>query len=201
MATAPAASTHPRRAVAAAALRSADAVCFDVDSTVVTVEGIDEFAAFAGKKAEVAALTAAAMGGSVKFQDALAARLGIIQPTTSLLARFLAEHPFAFTPGVRDFIAALRGRGTAVFLVSGGFTQMIHPVADSLGIPRGDVYANTILFDGCGCVAGRGVGPAAASLRTKDCPLVAVWALPPCASAAGAGARPLLLFCVPPSLP
>jgi phosphoserine phosphatase len=148
-----------RRAAAAATLRSADAVCFDVDSTVVTVEGIDEFAAFAGKKAEVAALTAAAMGGSVKFQDALAARLGIIQPTTALLARFLAEHPFAFTPGVRDFIASLRGRGTSVFLVSGGFTQMIHPVADSLGIPRADVFANTILFDRCaGWVAGESSG-------------------------------------------
>ena len=138
----------PRRAAAVAALRGAHAVCFDVDSTVITVEGIDELAAFAGKKAAVAALTAQAMGGSVRFEDALAARLALISPTADLLARFLAAHPFAFTPGVRELVAHLQRRGTAVYLVSGGFTQMIHPVADALGVPRGNVFANTILFGG-----------------------------------------------------
>jgi phosphoserine phosphatase len=47
-------------------------VCFDVDSTVCTDEGIDELAAFCGAGVAVAALTARAMGGSVPFQDALA---------------------------------------------------------------------------------------------------------------------------------
>ena len=131
------------------ALHSAQAVCFDVDSTVITVEAIDEFAAFAGKKEQVAAMTAAAMGGSVRFEDALAARLGLIQPTAALLAGFLAAHPFTFTPGVRELVAGLRQRGTDVYLVSGGFTQMIYPVADTLGVPRTAVYANTILFDRC----------------------------------------------------
>jgi HAD superfamily phosphoserine phosphatase-like hydrolase len=149
-AVASAASTHPpARAAAMASLRSAHAVCFDVDSTVITVEAIDEFAAFAGKKAEVAELTAKAMGGSVLFQDALAARLSLINPTSDLLARFLREHPFEFTPGVRDVIGHLQRRGTSVYLVSGGFTQMINPVADVLGITRANVYANTILFAGC----------------------------------------------------
>ena len=127
-------------------LKIADAVCFDVDSTVITVEAIDEFAAFAGKKAEVAELTAKAMGGSVFFQDALAARLKIINPTSALLTNFLKEHPFEFTPGIRDVIKRLQKRGTSVYLVSGGFTQMIFPVADVLSIPRSQVYANTILF-------------------------------------------------------
>jgi phosphoserine phosphatase len=135
-------------------LRSAQAVCFDVDSTVITVEAIDEFAAFAGKKQEVAALTAKAMGGSVPFHEALEARLGIIQPTQTLLDRFLLAHPFQFAPGVRDVIARLQSRGTPVYLVSGGFTQMINPVADALSIPRSRVYANTILFDGAGRYAG-----------------------------------------------
>lgn len=130
-------------------LSRSKAVCFDVDSTVITVEGIDEFAAFAGKKAEVAALTARAMGGSVPFEEALAARLALIQPTRAMLDRFVAEHAFEFTDGVQDFMSHLRKRGTEVFLVSGGFTQMIWPVADRLGIPRGNVFANTILFDEC----------------------------------------------------
>lgn len=124
-------------------------MCFDVDSTVITVEGIDEFAAFAGKKAEVAALTAKAMGGSVRFEDALAARLELIQPTREMLDRFVDGHAFIFTEGVQEFMLALRKRGVELFLVSGGFTQMIWPVADRLGIPRSNVFANTILFDEC----------------------------------------------------
>lgn len=140
------ASAASKRAAAEAALRGAHAVCFDVDSTVITVEAIDEFAAFCGKKEEVAALTARAMGGSVPFQDALAARLEIIAPTREGLAAFLRGHPFTLTPHVADVMARLRARGAAVYLVSGGFTQMIHPLADALGLPRSHVFANTILF-------------------------------------------------------
>jgi phosphoserine phosphatase len=109
-----------------------------------------EFAAFAGKKEAVAALTAKAMGGSVKFEDALASRLSLINPTAELLARFLVEHKFEFTEGLVDFMDQLKARGVDIYLVSGGFTQMIHPVADILSIPRERVFANTILFDDAG---------------------------------------------------
>jgi phosphoserine phosphatase len=128
------------------AIRGAQAFAFDVDSTVITTEGIDELAAFAGKKAEVAALTAAAMGGSIPFDQALEARLRLIAPTRALLEAFLAAHPPAFTPGVQAVVAALHARGTHVYLVSGGFTQMIHPIAAALGIAKERVFANTILF-------------------------------------------------------
>lgn len=131
---------------ALSAIRAAQAFAFDVDSTVITTEGIDELAAFAGRKQEVAALTSQAMGGSMPFDRALEARLRIISPTRALLASFLAAHPPVFTPGVQAVVAALHARGTHVYLVSGGFTQMIHPVADALGIARSRVYANTILF-------------------------------------------------------
>merc|ERR1719453_804280 len=67
-------------------LREADAVCFDVDSTVITSEGIDDLAAHLetikpGVGAKVAELTAQAMGGNVPFHDALAARLDAMQPS------------------------------------------------------------------------------------------------------------------------
>jgi phosphoserine phosphatase len=142
------------RARALAALRGARAVCFDVDSTVITVEAIDELAAFAGAREAVAALTAAAMGGGMDFRSALSARLALIRPSASLLASFLAAHAFEWTPGVRELVAALRRRGADVFLVSGGFTQMIHPLADALGLPRAHVHANTLLFGPAGEYAG-----------------------------------------------
>ena len=129
-----------------AILQRAGAFCFDVDSTVITTEGIDELAGFAGKRAEVSALTASAMGGTTPFHEALDARLRLIAPTAPMLGRFLEAHPFALTPGVAAVVARLHARGAHVYLVSGGFTQMIHPVADALAIPRGRVFANTILF-------------------------------------------------------
>lgn len=90
------------------ALRAAACVCFDVDSTVITTEGIDELAAFAGKRDAVAAMTAAAMGGKVPFHEALEARLRVIAPTQALLAGFLAAHPHQLTPRMAEVVAALR---------------------------------------------------------------------------------------------
>jgi phosphoserine phosphatase len=130
------------------------AFCFDVDSTVITTEGIDELAAFANKKAEVAALTARAMGGAMPFHEALEARLSIIRPSATLVADFLSRHPHKLTFGVRELVATLHARGTHVFLVSGGFTQMIFPVAQELAIPRERVFANTLLFGEDGAYAG-----------------------------------------------
>eukprot|EP01062_Namystynia_karyoxenos_P018195 TRINITY_DN16763_c0_g1_i1.p1 TRINITY_DN16763_c0_g1~~TRINITY_DN16763_c0_g1_i1.p1 ORF type:complete len:234 (+),score=78.40 TRINITY_DN16763_c0_g1_i1:82-783(+) len=136
--------------------RAADAVCFDVDSTVCIDEGIDELAASLGKGKEVAAWTAKAMGGSMTFQEALTARLEIMKPTRQQLDRLIAQRPPAqlLTPGVAELIRTLRARGTAVYLISGGFTQMIHPVAAHLGLPRDHVIANTILFSPDGAYAG-----------------------------------------------
>ena len=135
-----------RLQAAVAAFKNARAVCFDVDSTVLTVEAIDEFAAFVGRASIVTALTTTAMNGRMSFRESLEASLGAIQPTTQLLQKFLEAHPFVLTPHVRELISSLQRRGTRCFLVSGGFTQMIYPVADTLGVDRADVFANTILF-------------------------------------------------------
>ena len=122
-------------------------MCFDVDSTVCTDEGIDELAAFCGAGEAVAALTARAMGGAMPFQDALAARLALIRPSRARVDAFLAAHPPRLSPGIEALVSALHAHRKRVFLVSGGFTQMIHPVADLLSIPRDNVFANTLLFD------------------------------------------------------
>lgn len=141
-------------AAAQAVLAKANAVCFDVDSTVITEEGIDVLAEHCGAGAKVAEMTASAMGGSMKFEDALAARLELIQPSRHDVAACLAAHPFALSPGLEGLVQALQARGTAVYLVSGGFRLMIDPVATRLGVPLENVYANTILFDDAGNYAG-----------------------------------------------
>eukprot|EP00579_Thalassiosira_antarctica_P004997 CAMPEP_0201900046 /NCGR_PEP_ID=MMETSP0902-20130614/51566_1 /ASSEMBLY_ACC=CAM_ASM_000551 /TAXON_ID=420261 /ORGANISM="Thalassiosira antarctica, Strain CCMP982" /LENGTH=306 /DNA_ID=CAMNT_0048433607 /DNA_START=34 /DNA_END=954 /DNA_ORIENTATION=+ len=128
-------------------LSKANAVCFDVDSTVILEEGIDVLADTLGKGPEVAAWTAKAMDGNIKFEDALAARLEIIKPSKSDIASCLEKHPLQLSPGVAKLVEVLQKRGTDVFLVSGGFRLMIEPVAKHLGVSVENIYANTILFD------------------------------------------------------
>lgn len=87
------------------------------------------------------------MGGTTKFEDALAARLALMRPSRQSVADFISAHPPRLSPGVPDLVARLHARGTRVYLVSGGFRAIIDPIADTLSIPRGNVYANTILFN------------------------------------------------------
>jgi phosphoserine phosphatase len=122
-------------------------VCFDVDSTVCTDEGIDELAAFLGKGEEVAEMTNKAMGGGVGFREALEMRLSVMQPTKQSVETYLANNEPKISPGVPELFDALRANGKTVYLVSGGFRQMIAPVAARLGVPPENIFANNILFN------------------------------------------------------
>ena len=92
-------------------------------------------------------LSSRAMGGSTKFEDALAARLGLMKPSRAQIEEFIAKNPPKLSPGIPELVQELQDRGTKVFLVSGGFRAVIEPIADSLNIPRSHVFANSILFD------------------------------------------------------
>ncbi|KAH8058260.1 phosphoserine phosphatase [Aureococcus anophagefferens] len=131
------------------ALRGADA-----DSTLISEEGIDVLAAHCGAGEAVAAWTAKAMGGGVKFEDA-AARLELIEPSRADVEACLAAHPPQVTPGAEALCAALAARGTLVYVVSGGFRCMIEPTAlSSFGVPSDRVFANHILWDEAGNYVG-----------------------------------------------
>ena len=83
-------------------LKSADTFCFDVDSTLIRSESIDDLAAFLGVGEQVQKITADAMGGSMNFTVALRLRLDLMRPSKSDIARFQAKHPFLLTDGVRN---------------------------------------------------------------------------------------------------
>jgi len=158
------------------ALAHADAVCFDVDSTVITEEGIDVLAASLGKGPAVSAWTLKAMEGDTKFEDALAARLDIMKPSRDSVTKCLAAHPLQFSPGVEPLIEELRKKGVAVYLISGGFRSMIEPIAKQLGISKTNIIANTIEYDADGAYTGfdrteltsRDMGKPAAVQSIKD---------------------------------
>ena len=130
--------------------QKADAVCFDVDSTVCQDEAIDEFANFLGKGKEVALCTQQAMGGNMSFREALRLRLNLMHPTRAQMEEYADSHKIRLTNGISELISELQQRNIPVYLISGGFRRLILPIADLLGIPRSHVYANELLFDGNG---------------------------------------------------
>ncbi len=106
-------------------LRLADyrVAAFDMDSTLISIECIDEIADVAGRKAEVAAITEAAMRGEItNFQQSLRRRLALLKgvPASALLE--VAQNRMRLNPGVETFVAACRTAGLHTLLVSGGFT-------------------------------------------------------------------------------
>lgn len=138
----------PKQALMAAKIiKQSHVVCFDVDSTVICEEGIDELADYCGKGSEVARLTKEAMGGSMTFQDALRIRLNIIKPSQQQVSDFIKQRPSTLSRNLKRFVAQLKADGKQVFLISGGFDCLIAPVAAELGIPLSNMYANKMLFD------------------------------------------------------
>ncbi|CAG9822973.1 unnamed protein product [Phaedon cochleariae] len=135
-------------------LRNTDAVCFDVDSTVIQEEGIDELARFCKKGEEVANLTTQAMSGTMTFQESLRVRLDIIQPSLSQLKEFIRTKPATLTPGIRKLVDLLHSRQIPVFLISGGFKSIIAPIASQLQIPYENIFANRMKFYFTGEFAG-----------------------------------------------
>lgn len=127
-----------------------DAVVFDCDSTLSTLEGIDELAAIAGVREEVAALTNQAMNGDVPLEAVYGKRLELIRPGRADLAVIAREYLDTLVPGAKQTIAALQARGVAVAIVSGGLRDAILPLANALGIDEANLFAVPLEFDGNG---------------------------------------------------
>ena len=124
----------------------ADAVCFDVDSTVIQEEGMDELAKFCGKGEQIASLTKQVMRGNLTFRQSLTVGLNIIKPSQKQITEFLRKHPPKLTPGIKSLIQALHDENKQVYLVSGGFHCLISPVAAQLNIPLENIRANRLKF-------------------------------------------------------
>ncbi len=104
-------------------LRQFGLVAFDMDSTLISIECIDEIAAAAGRKAEVAAITEAAMRGEIAdYAESLARRLALLRGVPAEALEAVYTQRLALNPGVEAFVAACREAGLKTVLVSGGFT-------------------------------------------------------------------------------
>ena len=118
-------------------------VFFDVDSTLVTIEGIDELA---GGNPEIARLTAAAMNGEIALDEVYGRRLEIIRPTLHQVEDLGQLYIRSLVTGAEATIRALHDAGVQVRLVTAGIAQAIAPLAAHLGIAAGAVHAVPLLF-------------------------------------------------------
>jgi phosphoserine phosphatase len=136
------------RMLAAPTPRLADfrLAAFDMDSTLISIECIDEIAAAAGRKAEVAAITEAAMRGELPdYAASLHARLALLQGVPVTALQQVLDTRLTLNPGVEAFVAACHAAGLATLLVSGGFTFFSAPVRQRLGI--GFMRSHELEFD------------------------------------------------------
>ena len=116
-------------------LRDFKLIAFDMDSTLINIECVDEIADAAGRRAEVAAITEAAMRGDITdYKESLRQRVALLKGVTvGHMEQVFAER-LRFNPGAKELITAAKAAGLTTLLVSGGFTFFADRVKASLGI-------------------------------------------------------------------
>jgi len=136
-------------------LRLADfkLVAFDMDSTLIAIECVDEIADVAGKKAEVAAITEAAMRGEIAdYKESLRRRVALLKGVPASALQRVYDERLRFNPGAERLVAACKAAGLKTLLVSGGFTFFTDHVRDRLGF---DFTRSNVLEIANGALTGR----------------------------------------------
>src|SRR6185437_10848590 len=136
-------------------LRLADfgLIAFDMDSTLITIECVDEIAKVAGKGAEVAAITEAAMRGEIAdYKESLRRRVALLEGVPEAALQRVYDERLRLNPGAEALVAACRDAGLKTLLVSGGFTFFSDRVRDRLGI---DFTRSNVLEIEAGALTGR----------------------------------------------
>jgi phosphoserine phosphatase len=137
----------------------------DMDSTMITIECIDELADYAGIKPEIAAVTEAAMRGELDFEEALRSRVALLAGLSEdVVAQCLRER-VKIMPGALELVTAIHASGGNAVLVSGGFTHFAEPVGQLIGFDR--VIANRLGFSN-GALNGTVEGPIVGAQTKKD---------------------------------
>lgn len=141
--------------VAGPLLQGPQLVVMDVDSTFITCEVIEEIAEAAGTREEVTRITEQAMRGEIDFAESLARRVATLAGVPASFLHEVAAR-VSYTPGAEDLVRAVQRRGGHVGLVSGGFIEIVAPLAERLDIDL--VRANRLEVDDRGLLTGRTLG-------------------------------------------
>jgi len=114
----------------------------DMDSTMITVECIDELADYAGIKAQIAEITERAMRGELDFAGALHERVALLKGLADAAIDQCRTERVKIMPGAKALVRTMKQRGARTLLVSGGFTRFTGPVAEEIGFD--DAVANVL---------------------------------------------------------
>jgi len=128
----------------------------DMDSTLITIETIDELADLVGLKPQVAAITARAMRGEIEYDESLRERVALLEGLPESALDRVYDERLKLTPGAEKLLAAVRRAGIRTLLVSGGFTRITARLQPRLGLDY--ACANT-LDSSDGKLTGRIAGP------------------------------------------
>jgi phosphoserine phosphatase len=145
--------------VVAPGLRLADfrLAAFDMDSTLITIECVDEIADYVGRKAEVAAITEAAMRGEIAdYDESLRRRVALLAGLPETTLEQVWEERVRLSPGAEPLVAALRAAGLRTLVVSGGFTFFTERLRRRLGL---DLSRSNLFEVAEGRLTGRLLGP------------------------------------------
>jgi phosphoserine phosphatase len=206
------ASTDPvRQAVAAAAFAAGIDATFveagrrldefkllvmDMDSTLITIECIDEIADMQGLKPQVAAITEAAMRGELEFRDSLIRRVALLEGLDAGALQRVVDERLQLSPGAERMLASAKAAGLKTLLVSGGFTFFTDRMQARLGLDY--TRANTLeIIDGK--LTGRVLGEivdAEAKRRTVESTCTLLGAIPSQAIVMGDGANDLAMMSI-----
>jgi phosphoserine phosphatase len=132
-------------------------LAMDMDSTLINIECIDEMAAFGGVKAEVSAITEAAMRGEINdFADSLTRRVAYLKGLSVDVLQSVYEEKLRLNPGAETLVQTALQQGIKVLLVSGGFTFFTDKLGARLNLTH--TLSNVLETDGNGHLTGRVVG-------------------------------------------
>jgi len=109
-------------------------LAMDMDSTLITIECIDELGDMAGCKTEIAAITAQAMRGELDYPQSLRKRVGLLKNLADTALTRVYDERLKLTPGAEALISACKKHGVKLLLVSGGFTFFTDRLKQRLGI-------------------------------------------------------------------
>ena len=130
-------------------------LAIDMDSTLITIECIEEIGGFAGRKAEIAAITAQAMRGEIDYAASLRQRVALLAGLDEDVLQDVYDEKLRLTPGAEELIARCKHHGIKLLLVSGGFSYFTERLKERLGLD--ETLSNVLEVDN-GKLSGRVLG-------------------------------------------
>ncbi len=177
-------------------------IAFDMDSTLINIECVDEIAAAVGRKAEVAAITEAAMRGEISdYKASLRQRVALLKGVTVASMQQVRDQTMQLNPGATELVQACQAAGLKVLLVSGGFTFFTDSVRDRLAI---DYTRSNVIEVKDGCLSGALLaqpwgdicdGEEKCKMLLQTCELLGITAQQAIAMGDGANDLPMMLAC------